>query len=112
MVELVIVRLPELEMPPPVVAVLPEMVEFVRVRVPALLNAPPLLLLFAPVTVTPEMVKSAFESMVKILKLPCLASIISEEAPRPVMVTVPAVPAPTVLLASTMLGNAESKVMV
>ena len=58
------------------------------------------------------MVKSPPVLIVKILKLPLLALMISEEAPKPVMVTVPAVPAPTVLLASTMLGNAEAKVMV
>ena len=58
------------------------------------------------------MLKSPLGSILKILKSPWLASMVSEEAPRPVMVKVPAVPAPTVLLASTMLGNAEAKVMV
>ena len=100
-------------MPPPdCPAELPERVELETVRVPELLKAPPLPEVFAPVIVTPETVKSAPVSMVKILKLPWLASIISEEAPRPLMVTVPAVPAPTTVLESTMLGNAELKVMV
>jgi hypothetical protein len=74
-------------------------------RVPELLKAPPLPVVFAPVTVTPEMVKSAFESMVKILKLPLLASMISEEAPKPVLVRVPAA------LASAMLSRAVVRVM-
>jgi hypothetical protein len=51
------------------------------------------------------MVKSAFESMVKILKLPLLASMISEEAPKPVLVRVPAA------LASAMLSRAVVRVM-
>jgi len=99
-------------MPPPWFAAFPEMVELVMERVPRLLKAPPLPAdLFAPVTVTPEMVRLPPVSMVKILKLPWLASMVSEEAPRPVMVTVPAVPAPTTVLASMMFGNAEAKVM-
>jgi hypothetical protein len=52
------------------------------------------------------MVKSAPVSMVKIPKLPWLASMVSEEAPRPLMVRVPAVDA------SKMFGNAETMVMV
>ncbi len=109
-------------MPPPESAVLPEMVELETKRVPALLKAPPLpprLLnarplpeIFAPETVTPEMVRLPPVLILKILKPPWLQSMVSELAPKPVMVTVPAVPAPTVLLASTMLGNAEAKVMV
>ena len=98
---------PVLLMPPQKFAELPERVELETVRVPKLLKAPPLPeALFAPETVTPEMVKSPPLSMVKILKLPLLASMVSEEAPRPLMVKVPAV------LASTMFGNAAAKVMV
>ena len=114
MVELETVRVPlSLLMPPPLLAVLPEMVELETVSVPLLKKAPPeFTLLFAPETVKPEMVKLAPVSMVKILKLPPLASMISEEAPRPLMVKVPAVPAPTTVLASMMFGNAETMVMV
>jgi len=112
MVELETVRVPALRMPLPVFAEFPEMVELVMERVPELLKAPPLPEEFAPVTVTPEILKSAPVSMVKIPKLPLLASIVSEEAPRPVMVRVPAVPAPTTVLASMMFGNAETMVMV
>ena len=79
---------------------------------PELLNAPPSPLNCAPETVTPEIKKLPPVSIEKILKLPLLASMISEETPRPLMVTVPAVPVPTIVLASTMLGNAELKVMV
>jgi len=68
--------------------------------------APPLPERFAPVTVTPEIVKLAPVSIMKILKLPWLASMVSEEAPRPVMVRVPEVDA------SKMFGNAAAKVMV
>jgi len=50
------------------------------------------------------------EAMLKILKLPLLPLIISEEAPRPLMVRVPTVvpvpPVPVaVALASKMVGN-------
>jgi len=44
--------------------------------------------------------------MLKILKLPLLASMVSEEAPRPVIVRVPAV------LVVAMLGRAAARVMV
>ena len=50
--------------------------------------------------------------MVKILKLPWLASMVSEEAPRPVMVIVPAVPPVIAVLESMMFGNAAVRVMV
>ena len=62
--------------------------------------------LFAPETVTPEMLRLPPVSMEKILKLPWLPLILSKEEPRPVMVTVPAV------LALTIFGNAEAKAMV
>ena len=109
MVELVIVAVPLalLKIPPPLDAELPEMVELEMVRLPELLKAPPLPeVIFAPEKVTPEMVKLAPVLMVKILKLPLLASMVSEEAPRPVMVRVPEVDA------SKMFGNAVAKVMV
>ena len=51
------------------------------------------------------MVRLPPEAMVKILKLPWLASMVSEEAPRPLMVSVPAV------LVVAMLGKAVSGVM-
>ena len=93
------------------VAVLPEMVDLLMVRKPALKKAPPpyKVEFFAPETVTPEMVKSPAPLMVKILKSPCvawLASMISKEAPRPVIVTVPAVDA------FWIFGNAAAKVIV
>ena len=94
------------QMAPPLLAVLPERVELEMERVPALLKAPPLPLIFAPETVTPETDRLPPVSMEKILKLPPLASMVREEAPRPVMVTVPAV------LASTIFGNAAARVMV
>ena len=60
---------------------------------------------FAPETVTPEMVRLPPELMVKILKLPWLASMVSEEAPRPLMVSVPAE------LVVAMLGRADARLM-
>jgi len=69
----------------------------------------------APETVTPEMLRSPPVSMLKILKLRVallgfvgsLPLILSEEAPRPVMVTVPAVPPPIIgVLSSMIVGNA------
>ena len=134
-VELDMERVPRLKIPPPLpcVAVLPEMVELetfrvlpgalkkpvlpneilpeivelVTVRVPLLKNAPtPPLEFCAPVTVTPEMVKSAPVSMVKIRKLPPFAlMVVSEEAPRPLMVSVPAE------LVVAMLGKADARLM-
>ena len=117
-VELITVRLlPELLRipPPPCDTVLPEIVELVTVRVPELSKAPPSLMLFAPETITPEMVKLPPVSMVKILKpprLPLLPLMVSEEALGPVMVTVPAVPPVIAVLASMMAGNAAVKAMV
>ena len=93
-------------MPPPAVfAVLPEMVELEMLRVPRpkLLKPPPLPEVFAPVTVTPEMERLPPVMILKILKLPWLASMVSEEAPGPVMVRVPAL---------TMAGSEEPRVMV
>ena len=123
MVELVSIRMPALQIPPPtlptlplLVAVFPEIFELETLRMPELLKAPPLPEVFAPETVTPEMERFPPEAMSKILKLrltsPLLPLIISEEAPRPVMVTVPAVPLPTTVLASMMVGNADPSVIV
>ena len=99
-------------MPPPLLAVLPERVELAMERVPALLKAPPLPLRFAPETVTPEMERLPPVLMEKILKLLPLASMVREEAPSPVMVTAPAVPPETEVLALTIGGNALASVMV
>ena len=70
-------------------------------------NAPtPPLECCAPVTVTPEMVRLPPEIMVKILKLPPFAlMVVSEEAPRPLMVSVPAE------LVVAMLGKADARLM-
>jgi len=81
-------------LPPNLVAVLPEMMEFVTVSVPLLLKAPPSPEVFAPETVTPEMDKLPPESILKMLKsrlvLPLLPLMVREEAPGPVMVRVSA----------------------
>jgi len=96
-VELVRVRAPLLLniAPPKVPAEFPESVEFETLRVPELLKAPPLPEVFAPETVTPEIERLPPEAMLKILKLrfalpPSKPLIVSEEAPGPVMVRVPA----------------------
>ena len=81
------------------------------VRVPLLLKAPPLPEVFAPVTVTPEMLRLPPVLMLKILKLPLLASMVSEEAPSPLMVTAPAVPPVIAVLELMMFGNGEAKVI-
>ena len=98
-VELVTVRSPPFQIPPPPdpkekpplrLAVLPEMLELWTVRVPELLKAPPKPEVWAPETVTPEMERFPLEAMLKILKLPLLPLMISEEALGPVMVSEPA----------------------
>ena len=107
MVELVTVRVAStlLKMPPPLPpsAKFPEMVELETVRLPELLKAPPIPEVFAPVTVTPEMLRLPPEAISKILKslplTPLSPLMVSVEAPGPVMVRVPRVPAPTVPLA-------------
>ena len=117
-VVLVRLRVPLLSMPPPFKAEeFPEMVELVTVRVPRLLKAPPLPEVCAPETVTPEMDKLPPEAMLKMLKLRLVSLLlplmISEVAPRPLMVTVPAVPPPVIgVLASTIVGSAEFSVIV
>jgi len=110
------------QMPPPLLAVLPDRVELEMERVPALLNPPPLAEVFAPETVTPEMVKSPPEAMLKMLKSrlllpPSKPLIIREEEPGPLMVSVPTVvpvpPVPeAVAVASKISGNAPARVMV
>ena len=99
--------------PPKSPTVLPEMVELPMLRVPELLKPPPLPEeIFAPETVTPEMLRLPPEAMLKILKLPPLASMVREEAPRPVMVILPAVPPETEVLALTSVGNALASVII
>ena len=103
-------------MPPPELAELPEMVELLAVRLPELLNAPPPLEeTCAPETVTPEMARLPPVAMLKTLKFLLVLIVpeelskplmISEEAPMPVIVRVPA------LDAFKMVGNAEARVMV
>ena len=114
-VELVTVRSPPFQIPPPPdpkekpplrLAVLPEMLELLTVRVPALLKAPPKPEVWAPETVTPEMERFPLEAMLKILKLPLLPLILSEEALGPVMVSEPA---PEV---AAIVGSATCRVMV
>jgi hypothetical protein len=89
----------------------------VMLRMPELLwmpPPPPLAEVFAPETVTPEMVKSPPEAMLKMLKSrlllpPSKPLIIREEEPGPVMVRVPAV------LVEAMVGrdfNTLSRVIV
>jgi len=75
-------------------------------RVPSLLKAPPLPERLAPVTVTPETVSLPPALILKILKLPWLASMVSDEAPRPLMLKVPAE------LEVAMLGRADARLMV
>lgn len=86
----------------PFEAVFPDIVELEIAREPKLENAP----LFAPVTVTPDIVKSPPTLMLKILKFPLLPFMVRDEAPRPLIVTVPAIPALTIE------GSAETRVMV
>ena len=71
-----------------------------------MLKAPPLPERLAPVTVTPAMVRLPPVLILKVLKLPWLASIPSEVAPRPVMVKVPAV------LVAAIVGSADARVIV
>ena len=114
--ETVSVPLAPLEMPPPLVVVeLLFRMELETVRVPALLNAPPLPAVKVncpPETVTPEIERLPPELIVKILKPPTAPLMVSEEAPGPVMVTVPAVPPVIAVLASIIVGNTAVKVMV
>ena len=98
---------PPLKMPPPQFdAVMPERVELERVRAPELAKPPPLPEILAPETVTPETVKLPPETILKIVKLPWLASMVSAEAPGPVMTSEPAV------LAFTISGSADARVIV
>ena len=109
MVELVTVTVAwfKFKMPPPLPLdrELPEMVELVTVRVPALMKPPPPgpEVIFAPETVTPEIERLPPTAISKILKFlpltPLFPLMVRVEAPGPVMVRVPRVPAPTVSLA-------------
>ena len=94
----------------------PEIKELATARVPRLLKPAPLLVVFAPETVTPEIERLPPEAILKILKLrlvlPLLPLMISEEAPSPVMASEPAVPLPTTVLALTMVGSADPRVIV
>ena len=62
--------------------------------------------LLPPVTVTPEMVRLPAKLILKMLKLPWLASMVSEEAPVPVMVSDPAEEV------GSMTGKADPRVIV
>ena len=107
-------------MPPPLlfVAELPEMTELETVSVPELKMAPPdpVKLVFAPEMVAPERKRLPPVAMLKILKLrlefPLSPLMISEVAPRPVIVRVPTVPPVIAVLTFKMVGNAEARVMV
>ena len=101
-------------MPPPILALLSEMMESKMLRVPSsTLKAPPSPVVCAPETVTPEMVKLPPVVTLKMLKLRVelltfvgsLPLMVSAEAPRPLMVRVPAVP-------PIIVGRAAAKVMV
>ena len=90
MEELVTVRVPEFQMPPPKDAELPEMVELETVRMPELLKAPPLPeVKFDPDIVTPEIKRPPPVATEKIQKLPPLPLMLRLLAPRPAMFTVP-----------------------
>ena len=112
MVEFVTVRMAPLmfSIAPPNVAELLDRVEFAMLRMPELLKAPPKLVVFAPETVTPEMVRLPPESMLKMLKLrfvsPLSPLTVSAEAPDPVMVSEPA------LKVVAIDGSAVCRVMV
>jgi len=102
-------------MPPPILALLSEMMESKMLRVPSsTLKAPPSPVVCAPETVTPEMVKLPPVVTLKMLKLRVelltfvgsLPLMVSAEAPRPLMVRVPAV------LTFKIVGRAAAKVMV
>ena len=76
---------------PPLSAELPVIVEAEIVREPKLLKAPPLPeVKTAPDTVIPETNKLPPVAILKILKSPLLPLMVSEETPRPLMVTLPA----------------------
>lgn len=100
-------------MPPPWNDVeLDEMLALETESVPALLKPPPLAeVLLAPDTVTPEMVRFPPEAIEKMLKLPLLPLIVSEGAPRPLILRAPMVPPEIAVLAFKIVGNAEFKLM-
>ena len=115
MVELEIVRVPPLKMPPQLPkTVLSETMELLMLRVPVLLKAPPipppLKLLLAPETVRPDTDKFPPIAILKILKsrppFPLLPLMLILEEPGPVMARVPAVEVVKIV------GSAELSVMV
>ena len=84
-------EVPWLKIPPPPDAEFPVIVEAEIKSEPKLLKAPPKPEeLFAPDTVTPEIVKSPRLATEKTLKLPLLPLILRVFAPGPVIVRVPA----------------------
>ena len=107
-------------MPPPLVAELPEIVEVDIVRTPELLKAPPLPEVLAPDTVTPEIKKKPPVATEKILKLPLLPLMLRVFAPGPVRVRVPAVVASAMagstpvrdIVAGPLVKSEEAKTMV
>jgi len=114
-------EVPWLKIPPPPDAELPEIVEVEIARTPALLKAPPKPEeLFAPDTVTPEIVKSPKLATEKTLKLPLLPLILRVFAPGPVMVRVPAVATSAMagsvpvrdIVAGPLVKSEEAKTMV
>ena len=103
----IVSEVPWLKIPPPPDAELPEIVEAEIKSEPKLLKAPPKPEeLFAPDTVTPEIVKSPKLATEKTLKLPLLPLILRVFAPGPVRVRVPAV------VASAMAGSTPVKEIV
>ena len=92
---------------PPLSAELPVIVEAEIVREPKLLKAPPLPeVKTAPDTVIPETNKLPPVAILKKLKPLVLPLMVSEEAPRPLMVTLPAEDA------LAMVGSTEASVIV
>ncbi len=122
MVELETERVPvaSLKMPPPVLLdVLLEIATLEMVREPLLKKPPPSPVFCDPETVTPEMVKAPPAATLKILKLPLLPLISSEEIPGPVIVNEPEVEvaaisgkaAPRVIVLTLFRNNEESKII-
>jgi hypothetical protein len=96
--------------------ILLEITELVIEVVPLLRKAPPSAVVLTPEIVTPEIDRLPPVSMEKApkLRVETLLSplMVSEEAPRPVMVRVPMVPPEIAVLAFNIVGRAEPNVMV
>ena len=115
-------EVPWLKIPPPPVAEFPVIVEAEIKREPKLLKPPPKPEeLFAPDTVTPEIVKLPKLATEKTLKLPLLPLILRVFAPGPVMVRVPAGEVASAIAGSTpvkdivagpLVNSEEAKTMV